>query len=45
MVLPDTHVQGDVPVTSGKESSPIIFKYVCPKPYWKKAGKKEGNTD
>jgi len=29
MVLPDMHVQEDVAVTSGKESSPAIFNYIC----------------
>jgi len=45
MVLPDMHVQGDVPVTSWRESSPTIINYICPKLSWKKAGRKEGNTD
>lgn len=45
MALPDVHVQEDVPVTSGKESSPTIINYVCPKLCWKKAGREEGNTD
>jgi len=38
------YVQGDFLATSGKESSATIFKYICPKLCWKKAGRKEGNT-